>query len=31
MKWDKLNLGAFTPSPSLNYKKLLHGDGAIAE
>ncbi len=30
-KWNKLHLGNFIPSPSLNYKKLLHGEGAISE
>jgi 4-hydroxy-3-polyprenylbenzoate decarboxylase len=29
-KWDKLGLGDFIPSPSLKYKKLLYGEGAIA-
>ncbi|NTW33103.1 MAG: UbiD family decarboxylase, partial [Bacteroidetes bacterium] len=28
--WDSLNLGKFIPSPSLKYKKLMHGDEAIA-
>lgn len=29
-KWDKLGLGNLIQSPSLKYKKLLHGEGAIA-
>lgn len=30
-KWDKLNIGTFIKSPSLKYKKLLHGNKAIAD
>ncbi len=28
--WEKLGLGTFIPSPSLNYKVLLKNDGAVA-
>jgi 4-hydroxy-3-polyprenylbenzoate decarboxylase len=31
VKWMKLNLGSLLKSPSLKYKKLLHGETAIAE
>ncbi len=28
--WDKINLGSFIPSPSLNYKVLVKNEGAVA-
>jgi 4-hydroxy-3-polyprenylbenzoate decarboxylase len=28
--WDKLDLGSFIPSPSLNYKRLVKNEGAVA-
>lgn len=29
-KWERLNIGAFIPSPSLNYKKQQYSKGAVA-
>ncbi|MBI2967860.1 MAG: menaquinone biosynthesis decarboxylase [Bacteroidetes bacterium] len=30
-KWNKLGIGNHIPSPSLKYRKLLHGKGAVSE
>ena len=30
-KWDKLGLGAFIESPSLKFKSLVKGEGAVRE
>ncbi|MBX3239759.1 MAG: menaquinone biosynthesis decarboxylase [Chitinophagaceae bacterium] len=30
-KWDELNLGAFIPSPSLQYKDQMYGEEAVVE
>ncbi|HRN58036.1 MAG TPA: hypothetical protein PLL71_16365, partial [Agriterribacter sp.] len=30
-KWETLGIGAFLPSPSLQYKSQLYGSGAVVE